>query len=704
MDPHARRGRPSVPLALLAVAGLVALAPSVSAWSLAPEPPVPSTSTPDFDAVRHAWTLGMAPSAFPSDLSNAALATTGCALADVSGDGVADLLVLVTDPVNGTAQLRALAGPTFQDVLWRQSSTLDRVLRCAPDLDADGQLDPVLQLLGNATGASSGPAVDEARQQVQRILDGATGQALVGRVDPSSTTGAAAGSAATAQSTVSALMPAAEGTAAYLQTQASTMLAQAPAQVPPVPGAPPLDTLGGNVSEAASLQILDEAGAVLSEVSIAEAGVQPLALSPVPLTAALPDVAVLTRAGGGAAAAAGGVPQLALYAADGTQAWVRELPPSSGIPVLLPRAGDLDLDGVGDLIVSTAHTGSDAMPGAAYQVLSGVDGHTLFDSGPAVTGLVAAVPLGDVGDGPAVLQAMADSASDNLTLSALDGAGDALWSVELDALAVPVNAAIDPFTGDVLGFTDLTADGVPDVAVATQAAQGLVLQAVDGASGSVAWARTLADVDRVVPVDIPVAAVQDAAARAQQAAGDVASAAKGQVEDVRSGAQSALLAFGNTSTGAVLQLVDPLTGQVQWASNATLQAASRLSHLDVQAAGDLDADGIQDLVVTASFGPAVARVNTTAATADGRMWRPTAGNSSDGTGSAVATVSGASGQGTWTNVTESEGGAEPLRFQASSTAASASATKDGKDAPAVAPVVLALGVVGLATLRRRRRA
>lgn len=686
----------------LALLALPLAALPAQAWSLAPQPATLPGAPLTFDDVRLAWTVGLAPSAFPGDLANALLATPGCALGDVNGDDIGDLLVLVADTANGAAQLQALAGPDFTAVLWRQASTLDRVLRCAPDLDASGAADPILHLVGQATAGGAGLA-DSARQQVQRILDGATGQALVGRADAATEVGTD-GSVVAAQAKVTALLPAAQGTAAYLQTTASSALAQLPVPVPvPVPGVPPLDAVGGNLSEAAELQILDSAGAVLSTVSVAEAGVQPLALAPVPLTAALPDVAVLTRSGGATVSqAAAGVPRLALYVADGTMAWTRELPASTGLPVLLPRAGDLDLDGVGDMIVSTVHQGADAAPGAAYQVLSGVDGTTLFDSGPSVTGLVAAVPLGQLAGGPAVLQAVAPTAQDALTLSALDGAGDVLWSVDLDGLAVPVNQALDPFTGDVLGFTDLTLDGVPDVAVAAQTATGLSLQAIDGATGAIAWTQELPDVQRVVPMDIPIEAVADAAGQAaqgaQEAADAVRSAADGAIDGVAPGTASALLALGTTGGAAVLKLIDPATGQVAWAVQAPLAAASQVAHLDASAAGDLDGDGVQDLLVTATFGDGDGSAPTAS-----RMRQPQGTNGTDGSGAAVAAVSGATGQTTYTSVTDAESGAQGLQFGVRADEAE-SESADGKDSPGAAPLALAAAVLGLAFALRRRRA
>lgn len=687
MHAHDRSRRLRFPLAFLLAASLAV--PAASAWSLdrfgPAEPPIGS-----------AWTTDLAPRAFPGNAAAAATSAIGCALGDISGDGVADLLVLVADPASGVQRLQALAGPGFQEVLWQKTSTLGQVLQCAPDLDLDGMLDPILRTVGDAAGPAAAGAVDQASNQVHQVLGGASGAALLGRVDAQTVTGLAApvqgAAASAAQQATATLLPAAAGAAAYLQTQATTALLPIPTGLP-VPDLP-VDSLTMTVTSAAELQVLDAAGAVVATISIDEAGVQPLAIAPVPLTGGLPDVAVLTSALSPVEEAAAGVPELALYAADGSLAWATQLPASTGLPLLLPQAGDLDLDGVGDLIVATVQQGVETAPAAAYHVLSGVDGSILFDSGTAVAGLMTALPLGQLPDGTALLEVAAGAASGDLTLSALGGSGQVLWSIDVDRLAVPINAALDEHTGDIVGFTDLTGDRIPDVGVAVETGAGLALQAIDGASGAVAWTAVIPGADKVVPVAVGLAST----AAGQAAA--VAGSAQDAVEEARNGATSALLALGTTATAATLALVDPLTGAVQWTASASVPASAGLASLSAEPAGDLDGDGTQDLLVTAHFnatggsGPA-SRGRAASAAEGGQATAP----------GSVTAVSGNGGETLYATSAE-PGGSPALDYGSASVADGVASDEedDGRGIPG--PSALAPGLAALATaalLARRRR-
>ncbi len=446
--------------------------------------------------------------------------------------------------------------------------------------------------------------------------------------------------------------------------------------------------LTATVTQSAQLQVLDAAGAVVTTVQVDQAGVEALAMTPLALTGGLPDIAVLTRTLGPVQEVATGVPELALYAADGTLSWATQLPASTGIPILIPQAGDLDLDGVGDLVVTTVQEGVETAPAAAFWVLSGIDGEILFDSGAAVGGLMTALPLGALPGGPALLRAASGTAGP-LALSALDGAGAVLWSVDVDRLAKPVNAVLDAYTGELAGFTDLTGDAIPDVAVSVATSTGLSLQAIDGRTGAIAWSAELADVDRVVPV---------VAGAANQVAGKVSGslqAAQGVVTEVQAGATASLLALGTSASKATLQLLDPLTGTVQWAAAAAVPIGAGLAHLSAQAAGDLDGDGLQDLLVTANFNASAslpARSSASRAVAD-------RDGSSPGS---VSAVSGDSGQTLY--ATSDGSGASALEYETSSVPATQSSGADGEGngIPGPLPVSLALAL-GLATLWRRRR-
>jgi hypothetical protein len=569
-----------------------------------------------------------------------------------------------------------------------------------------------VQTLGDAAGTTAAGAGEQVRHQVQQVLDGASGAAMLGRIDAESVTGAATGAASTGlaagQQATSVLLPAAAGAAAYLQTSATDAVLQVPQTVA---GAVPVDAITATASQAAELQILDVTGSVVATVSIDEAGVDPVALAPVQLTGALPDVAVLSMAAlSPVQEAAAGIPRLALYTADGALAWTTELPASTGVPLLVPNVGDLDLDGVGDLVVTTVEQQVQAVPGAAYTVMSGVDGSILFTSGPAVSGLVAALPLGELPEGQAILEAVQVEGAASITLSALDGAGSVLWSTDIDGLARPANLALDAYTGDVLGFTDLTGDAVPDVGVLVDTGTGIALQAIDGASGAIAWDLPLPDVSEVIPVVIGAAqAVGDQADGVAAGAGasvTVASLpgvgdATSLVQETAVGATSALLALGHSATNVTLTLVDGVTGEVAWTAVADLPASFDVGALTAQVAGDLDGDQVQDLLVSVVANATIGGGTSRQASGLGASDAAASGASGSGT---VAAVSGASGETVWTN---SSGPAAPdgLEFESSFGPASASETTEESNAiPAASPAGFALALalaVGLAVRRRR---
>jgi hypothetical protein len=657
--------RPATPLLL----ALLLSAPGAAAWTLGlpgTEPPAPAVSQPQA-AADWAWTFGMARSV-AAGMPAAVTGAAACALGDVNADGVGDLVVQVKDATGGGTHLTALAGPRFQTALWTTASSATRVLECAPGLGADHVADPILRTVGAATAgaAQAAGAADFSAQQVLQVLDGATGTALMGRSHLDAATGSAQSVAGAAlgvgQSATATLLPAAAGAEAFLRTtvkQASAASGLA---------ALPVGALTSTVQATAHLDVLDAAGAVVASVNLDQAGQLPLALAPLPLSGKLPDVAALTmQAASPVEQAAGNLPTLALYAADGTLAWSRSLAPTTGVPLLVPRAGDLNLDGVPDLIVTTVQQGVQTAPAAAFQVLSGLDGSTLLSSGAAVNGLVAALPLGHLPAGPALLKVQRLAGEASTTLSALDATGRQIWSAQVSSLARPVNQVLDPYTGDVLGFTDLTKDGVPDVAVAVQQGTSLALQALDGATGKLAWAATIPDATSALPL-------------ALSAAGQ----ARGQVLAAASGAPAHLLAIGGSATAPVVTLVDAASGKVAWTAHLALQAGRSAANVTAQAAGDLNADGIQDVLVTVP--------------------------SATGAPSTVVALSGATGTALWSASTDAaqalpgvqvtaQPGPAPVVLPASQAAATVKA-----GAAPLAPAVLALALVAAAGRRLRRAA
>lgn len=637
------------------LAALLAL-PAASAWALPPSDP-----TPLAPAVA-AWTtqLGRG-AASPSEAAGAAANAAACALGDVTGDGAGDLLLRVRDTASSPARLVALAGPDFQTTAWRLAAGPGRLLQCAPDLNLDGIADPVVSLAVEASGTAgaAGPVADQAAHRALQVLDGATGLALIQRQHRDTRTGA--GSEVGAQAAVSAsaaadLLPAAAGAVAFLQTQAKQAQLLGLADSLPVAG------LTATAQSTARLQVLDAFGAVAATIDVDTPGVDPLALAPIPLGRGLPAVAVLTsQALSPVEGVASQIPTIALHNPDGSLAWSKQLEAAAGLTFLLPRAGDLDLDGVPDLIVETVQS-LEGVPASQFQVLSGLDGSVLLGSGAAATGLLAAVPLGaTAGTGPVLLVARQAQGAAALTLQALDAAGKAAWSLDVEAGAIPANVRLDAFTGDALGFTDLTGDAVPDVGLAVRQGSTLALKAIDGATGKVAWAASLAGATQVLPFS-PAASL-------------------GTLASTAASLPSGLLAVGGAA-GPALTLLDGATGKVVWTAKAA--AASAAAKLEVQAGGDLDKDGVQDLLAT---------VASAAGDADAAQ--------------TVYALSGATGATLWANATVASpfNAIAPLLSQTGPgyEAGPASAALSGRAAPLASPALLGILLAGLAAAVRPRR-
>lgn len=509
-----------------------------------------------------------------------------CALGDVNVDGHADLLLRTVDAA-GNARLNAVAGPAFVEAIWSQAISAKAVLRCAPDLGVDGVADPVLRIAGETVSQAQG-AASEARAVLQ-VIDGATGAVALARSVTDSATGAAAsGTAAVQQVVHGTLLPAAQGAVAQVTTEATGAAAL-------LPGALPLSSLGVEAAAKASLTLIDGAGRVVGTVSIDTPGVDPLALAPVP-GAGLPQVAALTaRAVSQVEGAAAQVSTLSLYSPDGTLQWAVDFAASTGVPSLLPRAGDLDLDGIPDLVVQTVQGTVDGVPSASLSVLSGLDGHLLFATS-AVEGTVSALPLGAVGEGMALLQAAQATAGGAIDLKALDGAGQVIWSAQAEATAVAANLVRDPFSGDLSGFTDLTGDLVADVALAVPGNGSVAVKVLDGLTGQVAWVAELPSADQVLSL---------AMATGGQAVQTLSSAA-GQASD--------LLGVASGVAGSLdLSLASGVDGQLRWTASASLP--SGLGVVGVQSAGDIDADGRADLLVTVGPVSAEASADASSATA-----------------------------------------------------------------------------------------
>lgn len=631
--------------------------PTATAWTL----DTPTTDSISDDA--RAWTDTAPRVASPqAPYASGAQAAVACALGDVNGDDVGDLLVLLRETAEGPLLAQARAGPDFSTILWQVPSTAERTVRCAPDITGDGVADPVTSLASQADQAS-GPVDDRSVDRAMQVVDGATGEAMMHRQHQdshqgagSSEAGVAANSSATAE-----LLPASASAQAYLQTEVQQ------SGLTDLPDALPVSSLTGTARETAEMQLLNAQGAVVGTISIDEPGVDPMAMAPVPVGTGLPDVAVLTaKTATPVEEATQRVPTLSRYNPDGSLAWSVDLEATQGVPMLAPQAGDLNMDGVQEIIVTTAERGVQATPAAQYQVLSGLDGQALFDSGAPADGVVAALPLGSLPDGtPALLSAVQADGAANMTLTALDASGEAAWSVDVAAGAVPINLARDAYTGDPVGFTDLTGDGVPDVATATVEADALVLTAVNGTSGAIDWTASVAGAARVVPVS----AVADARAAATANA---------------SVSTTDLLAIGNDTAGPVMTLVHGTSGEVVWRVTAELPDEAELASIAAQAAGDLDADGIQDVVATVAL------------------------NTSTGVSQSVHVLSGFNGSATWSTPVEPTDAVASLSSEAGPAfeeraAAASGPDEDGGDSPALPGLALIATLVAAAAFGRRVR-
>ena len=613
--------------ARIVMAGLLLVAsslvfPSAAAWML------PTDKAPGISPNYAAWTtdlvtrLGWDNQPLPVDAFGAA----ACALGDVNADGVDDLIVRVKDRADGPPSLKALMGPAFLNASWQIKTSGDRLLQCAPDLDGDGVFDPVTALPSQADAAAPGgqAVANEAKEKAMHVLNGASGSTIMNRVHQDTRKGAGqastSGAVEASSQTTANLMPAVQGAEAFLKTELQQTA------VTGVAGALPLDSLTATARHTATMQLLDARGSVEGTIMIDEPGVDPLALAPIPVGAGLPQVSALTaQAISPVKEASSQVPTLSLYNSDGTLAWATQLDPGQGLPMLVPRAGDLDLDGVQDIIVENVPTDVTASATGQFQVISGLDGSMILDSGAPIDGLAAALPLGVLPAGvPGILSIEHVQGAAEMTLSVVDGQGTAVWSAAVDPSAIPINVRPDAYTGDPLGFTDLTGDGLADIGLAIPSADGLKLETLDGLTGKVAWTTQLTGMASVVPLPTSVGL------------GQLTSSAPNLPTD--------LLAVGIQTNGPALSLIDGASGQVVWSLAGQLPAGAAAAQLGVQAAGDLNADGVQDLVATLTAlasAPGVPREGGRSAQQDPEV-----------NGQAVYAVSGHDGSTLWSNSTE----------------------------------------------------
>jgi hypothetical protein len=652
--------------------------PSASAWTL------PNEKLDSITPRYSAWTidlLGGLPQGeqLPIDAFGAAT----CPLGDVDADGVDDILVRVKETSSGPPSLKALSGPTFVNASWKIATSGDRVLQCAPDLDADGVFDPVTALVSQGSQSASGSqaVANDAQEKAMQVISGASGMNLINRVHQDTKQGteqaSASGGVKAASEVTANLMPAVQGAEAFVKTELQQTALSA------VGGGLPVDGLTATARHTATMQLLDVQGSVEGTIALDQPGVDPLALAPLPVGGGLPQVSALTaQTISPVKEAASQVPTLSLYNPDGTLAWATQLAPGPGLPVLVPRAGDLNVDGVQDIIVENVPTDVSASATGQFQVLSGLDGSQLLDSGAAVNGLAAALPLGELSSGvPGILSIEHVTGAAEMTVSVLDGAGAVLWTLPVSPDAIPVNVRPDAYTGDPLGFTDLTGDGLADLGLAVPTADGLELQSIDGVTGKVAWTSKLAGMASVVPLST----VADL----------------GQLSSATPNLPTDLLAVGLPTNGPALTLIDGVSGEVVWSLAGELPQGAAAAQFGIQAAGDLNADGVQDFVATLSS-------LASAPPIPGGAERD-AQEEPEVDGQAVYAISGHDGSTIWSNATDVDNKEAAVELQSQegpayderAEALEAEQEKGGRS-PSLGAIGIAVVAMAAAWLRSRR--
>lgn len=595
---------------------------AVTLHSATPSPQVETQGSADFLRwLGHADPYNVGPAAQVSGSATLSNLTFVRALGDVNADGVRDVLLETFDPQTLTSSAVALAGPAFDKVLWAVPSQASQVVQTVSDLTGDGVIDPstVTTTVQRAVDQTQGAAgagvrtVDDASQLATRALDGATGNPLLtaGVQEGLSATQAAlaASSSATAgagQATAMLGMVAATGVGTVRSLQETvTSTGGGLLSGLPVPGVPlpiPLPTTATQIEHDLVLKVMDAAGQVHGTIEVGSKtldaleaaapdlnldGVSDTVLLLANKTSVVDEVPVL-------------VPEVAGYAGLATMpVFHAVLPALRGVPMLIPRLGDLNADGHADLGVlgmeamAAASATSPVEMGSVFTILSGADGKVLATLN-AASGLAAAIPFGKVPgiSGDALLRIDESDGGIKVSVAGIDL--QAKWSVDLPVGSAPLNALTDAATGELSGFADWTGDGVPDVASGlTNAAGQLQATVYDGVTGAVAWTKTL---DGVVAM-VPVGAVPGQLAPALAIVQSLPSTATGAL------ASNATVHPGET----VLTLLHATDGLPIWTlplvstvQSAALPAATRVL-ATLTSLGDVTGDGIPDVSARLEF-------------------------------------------------------------------------------------------------------
>lgn len=525
----------------LLVALLLALGPTLP---LPADPAVLSSGLPRValaDAGFAAWSLDLGVSlGSAKDTVTASPAPKSlCPLGDLNGDGFDDLLARFVG--HGNPRFEALAGPDFATVLWTAEPRDSRLMKCGADVTGDAAPDPVLVTLPEEPAGQ--PVESSSSQVTLSPVDAATGETLADVSVEASTTEASVLGAAAGTSSSGDLLPSAPDTLIVVE---STRTEAEAAGV-------------GVTQDSVQVQVVNAAGQVQGTVELPP-GADSVAVAALPETTGA--VAVLTeRETVPVDGTAMGVPTITVADGEGEVVWQRDEPATAGVPLLLPQAGDVDGDGHEDLIYASLPPAT-GEASSSYEVLSGADGHPITAS-PPVDGSQAALPFGDADDqgGAEILVVHQETPDSPIDLSVVDAAGEAQWTVTVPDGSVPANAETDD-NGNTAGFSDLTGDGAPDAAVAIPVEGGVEVVVIDGGSGEAAWEETFEGAD--------------------------------SVEEVPSSDGGSDLVVVDEDGGTV-SLVDGSSGSVVWW--AQIEPSSN-PVIEVQRAGDVDGDGIGDLLVT----------------------------------------------------------------------------------------------------------
>lgn len=578
--------------------------PALDAWGLAPtrmgEPSASASTDLALDVQRRALTLGAA--------------------GDINADGVDDLILQSVDLNNGFTLVQAVSGASldagadaataFQKTIWQLAPNQGSVLGLVGDLDGDGVADMVIsQAISQgaaemqSTAEASYGTVEAQGAILFQALDGATASGSFGVELATSFQSQAAGLAELglqkASQTTGHVQPTGTGALHQIETQVESAQASLLQDLP-------LDALT-SVEADAVITVLDATGNVRGQIALEEPGVNPLQIAAPDLDMdGLTDTVLLeVQKAGPAQEASALVPTVTSYTGAAVDmAWETQLDPFSGLPLLVPDVGDLNGDGHVELAFhAISQVPGNDPSGTVLTILDGASGEVMAQTESA-EGLLMAAPLGGSvnGDATADVLLLEGTASAITSVSVATESLEMLWTVPIPDNAVPLNLIRDPFTDAAQGLTDLTGDGVPDLAVAngvtagplasdlsaTLADEELVIEVFGGVDGETVWSKTL-------PSVLAIREIAGGAAGGSASAIAVIEGASTDTLDsgLHTVSGTSLLLLRATDGAEIFRLplleadvIEQLSASGDFALTASIEAA-----------GDVDADGVTDLAV-----------------------------------------------------------------------------------------------------------